>query len=45
MNKKTVIILGIIGAIILIIIAGIIWYSTGIKPEKNISLLLYHKIL
>ena len=35
MNKKTVIVLGIIGAIILIIIACIIWYSTGIKPVKK----------
>ena len=35
MNKKTKIILGIIGAIVLIIIAGIIWYSTGIQAVKK----------
>lgn len=35
MNKKTIIVLGIIGAIVLIILAGIIWYSTGIKPVKK----------
>ncbi len=35
MNKKTIILLGIIGAIVLIIIAGIIWYSTGIQAVKK----------
>lgn len=35
MNKKTKIILGIIGAIVLIIIAGIIWYSTSIQAVKK----------
>ena len=35
MNKKTKIILGIIGAIVLVIVAGIIWYSTGIQAVKS----------
>ena len=35
MNKKTIILLGIIGTIVLIIIAGIIWYSTGIQAVKK----------
>ncbi len=35
MNKKTGIILGIIGAVILLFIAGIIWYSTGIQAVKK----------
>ena len=35
MIKKTIILLGIIGTIVLIIIAGIIWYSTGIQAVKK----------